>query len=86
MIVGIVGSREYTNYDEFCDHVDYFVEKYGEITKIVSGGAPGTDTLAEKYAKDGKIKKKIYNANWSKYGKAAGPIRNQKIVDESDII
>ena len=49
---------------------------------IVSGGANGIDTLAARYSKENNIKLKIHSANWNRYGKAAGPIRNQLIVND----
>nr|QBK89510.1 MAG: DNA recombination-mediator protein A [Pithovirus LCPAC001] len=49
---------------------------------IISGGAKGVDTLAQKYAQDNNIEMKIHHAEWNKYGKSAGPIRNQLIVND----
>jgi len=52
-----------------------------EKVMIVSGGAKGADALAEKYAKDRNIKIKVFPAEWKKYGKGAGPIRNRQMLD-----
>lgn len=59
-----------------------------ELTEIVSGGAPGADTLAELEAIKREITVKKFPAEWSKYGKSAGPKRNQQMIDEGvpDII
>lgn len=35
-----------------------------KITEVVSGGAKGADALGEKYAKDNKIKLKVFKAEW----------------------
>jgi len=56
---------------------------------IVSGGATGIDTLAEQYAmefKNNLIVFKVSKDEWSRYGKAAGPRRNNLIVDTIDTL
>ena len=54
------------------------------ITLIVSGGACGADTLAERFASERKLPKRIHYAQWAKHGARAGPIRNRLIVDDCD--
>lgn len=49
---------------------------------IIVGGAPGADTLAEEWADCFGVRKRVFLANWAKHGKAAGPIRNQQMIDE----
>src|SRR3990167_8364678 len=80
--LAIVGYRNYNNYPEFKSYIAKFIEKYGKIDKIISGGAKGTDSMAEIYANEHKIPFVCYPADWSKYGKRAGPIRNQLIVND----
>ena len=48
---------------------------------IIHGGCQGVDTLAGKIAIELGYIVEVYSANWSKYGKAAGPIRNKQMVD-----
>lgn len=48
---------------------------------IIAGGAPGVDSFAEAWAVTRGIRTEIYPANWTKYGRAAGPIRNQEMLD-----
>lgn len=87
MRIGIIGYRNYTNYDEFIKLLsDVFSEFTENIDLIISGGARGTDKMAEKYAAEHKIPIKIFLPQWSLYGKSAGPIRNKLIVENSDII
>lgn len=58
-----------------------------DMTEIVSGGAPGADTLARYYAKHvAELPFTEYLAEWKQFGKAAGPIRNKKIVEKADIM
>ena len=80
--LAIVGSREFTDYERFCLVVDGY--HAFEASEIVSGGARGTDTMAERYAFERNIPIKVHVAEWNVHGKSAGPIRNQKIVDDAD--
>ena len=57
-----------------------------ETTLIISGGAPGIDTLAEKYADEHKISKLILLPQYNLYGKAAPIKRNQTMVDIADTV
>ena len=54
----------------------------GGITEVIVGGAVGADTLGEHWAKDRRVPYRIFVADWSTHGRAAGPIRNQAMLDE----
>lgn len=83
MKLALVGSRNYTNYEEFCDVVDDVLEGWEQTPEcIISGGAKGADELAEKYAVERNYPLKVYHANWFIHGNAAGPKRNTQIVKE----
>jgi len=49
--------------------------------QIVSGAAPGADTLGEEYAEFHELSIRTFPANWDKYGKSAGFKRNQEMAD-----
>jgi len=83
MRVGIVGYRNFNDYEKF---KTFLLQIDLKITTIISGGCSGTDTLAEKYANESNIPIIIHYPEWNKYGKSAGPIRNKKIVDDSEFI
>ena len=56
-------------------------EKIGlDQFEIVSGHAAGADALGEKFAKKNNIKLTVFPADWKKYGKSAGPIRNSQMA------
>lgn len=78
----VAGSRNYANYSEFCKVMDcvlsYHIQQHHDIV-IVSGGARGTDSLAEKYAREKNFNKYIICAEWNLYGKQAGYIRNRQM-------
>jgi len=48
---------------------------------IVHGAAPGADTIAGNAAHDLGLKVEAYPADWGKYGKRAGFIRNVHMLD-----
>jgi hypothetical protein len=84
--IAIVGYRNYYNYNEFKIKIDEILKDYQDNLMIISGGASGTDAMAKRYAIENKIIYKEHTAEWNKYGMSAGPIRNKKIVEDSDIV
>jgi hypothetical protein len=83
--VAVVGGRNFDNYYLLKDVLNAYRKKHG-ISLIISGGAKGADTLAEKYAKEFEIDYRVFVAKWNKYGKSAGYRRNKKIVEACDIV
>lgn len=85
---GIVGSRHYTNFNQFVSHLETVIEEHGMPDKVVSGGAKGADSLAERWAKEHGIEFHAHRPDESKYptfAKAA-LARNTLIVNESDLL
>lgn len=81
----IAGPRDYYDRENVFCHIHMFQGKFG-IDEIVSGGASGVDTLAEEYANLYQIPFKLFPADWEKYGKAAGPIRNQQMAEYGNVL
>lgn len=52
---------------------------------VVHGGCKGIDLYAAELAKLKGIECREYPADWLKYGRAAGPIRNKQMVDDEEI-
>ena len=75
----IAGSRSIKDFDL----TPYIPE---DVTEIISGGANGIDTLAEKYADKYKLSKHIIRPEYSKYGQAAPILRNKVMVELADAI
>ena len=48
---------------------------------IIHGDAPGADTIAAQFAESMNWTVEAYPADWKKFGRSAGPIRNQQMVD-----
>jgi len=51
------------------------------VTIVLSGCAPGADTLGTEWA-EAKGIQVARPADWNTHGRAAGPIRNQQMLDE----
>ncbi len=84
IVLAIVGSRHFTDEAVFLRTLAAWIDLFGEPAMIVSGGARGADTLAEAYVASNKhIGLTVFEAEWDKYGKAAGPMRNAYIVAEA---
>lgn len=77
--LAVVGSRTFHDYNRLRE----VLFKYTP-SEIVSGGAVGTDSLAERYAKEQNIALTIFRPDWNTHGKKAGFLRNKIIVEHSD--
>lgn len=60
--------------------LDHILRDRG-ITEVITGGATGTDTATNHWAKDKRVKLTVIKAKWGTYGKAAGPIRNTAMLE-----
>jgi hypothetical protein len=61
---------------------DVFRSQKDSDTVIIEGGACGADNHAQRWAKANKIPFEQYDADWGRYGRGAGPIRNKVMLDE----
>jgi hypothetical protein len=84
----VCGSRDWTDRDLIYDWLNSFnmSEEWLGIT-LIHGAARGADTIAALVAKSFAWNIKPYPAEWEKYGKIAGPIRNREMIKENpDIV
>lgn len=72
----VAGSRTFGDYERLRQTLDYILQYQNRIV-IVSGGAEGTDTMAERYADERHLPCIVMRADWEKYGKKAGYLRNE---------
>lgn len=88
MKVIIAGSRYFNNYELLRQYVDHILQNVSqkESIEIVSGGAKGADELGERYAIERGYKITRFPAEWNKYGRAAGPKRNEQMGDYADAL
>lgn len=77
MRVLVCGDRNWTDKDT----IRKFLLEYNP-TVVIEGEARGADSLAREVAEEASIPVEKYPADWDKYKKAAGPIRNQEMLDK----
>ena len=78
----VCGGSKFNDYLLLESSLNKILNEYSNDTiEIVSGHAKGADSLGEKYAQEKNLKCTVFNAEWSKYGRAAGPIRNSQMLE-----
>ena len=88
MRIVISGCRDYCDYDEAKEYIDECLSDMGESKDIViiSGCASGADAIGERYAEEKGFPVERYPADWKKYGKSAGPVRNRQMAEVCDYV
>ena len=66
--------------------MDNLLRNITEKIVVVCGKAKGADTLGEQYAKERGYVVAYYPADWEKYGKRAGFIRNEQMAKNADAL
>ena len=82
----VAGCRNFTDYEKVKKRLEIELEVLGSRLVIVSGGAAGADSLGERFAKEHNLEIERFPADWKKYGKAAGPIRNDQMAQVADMV
>lgn len=78
--VAVIGSRGYPDLDA----VRRFVAHQPPGTVIVTGCARGVDEAARRAAAACGLSVEVFRAEWDTHGKAAGPLRNTRLVAAAD--
>lgn len=73
----ITGGRDYDDWTMVQDVLNFI-----KPDLVVQGGAEGADKLAKEWAQLNNVECKTYEADWNKFGKGAGPIRNRIMLME----
>jgi hypothetical protein len=89
LYVWVCGGRHFDDEYRLGEILEYILEwcqQRGLRLMIIEGGAAGADRIAHNWANEEAHRGLVYCetvlAEWTKHGPAAGPIRNQRIVDE----
>lgn len=80
----VTGSRDWQDSQRLYRILGEYVrgaESVGLQPIIVHGGARGADAIADLYGLDYSVIRKVFHADWKNKGRAAGPLRNQQMVD-----
>lgn len=78
--IAVIGSRRFSR----PDLVENFIAGLSNDDTIISGGAPGVDTMATEAARRQNLRSIVFSADWDTHGRSAGPMRNLQIVEAAD--
>ena len=81
----IAGGRDHILTEDEYSLLDELLGDFG-ITEVVSGKARGVDTCGEIWAELNNIKVEPFLAEWAKYGKSAGNLRNTQMALYGDAL
>ncbi len=76
----IAGCRDSTDYGRAREAIDGIVERMDADITLICGMARGADMLGHRYATEAGWPIEEYPADWDRYGKRAGPIRNGEMA------
>ncbi|MBQ4316605.1 MAG: DUF2493 domain-containing protein [Oscillospiraceae bacterium] len=88
MQIVICGCRDFYDKKVFTEFVDKCLAETASEREIciLSGHCSGVDAMAEEYAAEHGLKVKLYPAEWARYGKAAGPKRNNQMAKDASAV
>ena len=78
MRVLVCGSRDWSNVEIIAEHL----RSLPSGTALIHGGCKGADLIAALIGAELGFEVVPFPADWGTHGKAAGPIRNQRMLDE----
>jgi predicted Rossmann-fold nucleotide-binding protein len=81
MRVLVCGGRNYSDTGRVISTLEN-IHTGCKITCLIEGGATGADEAANRWARASRIMFQTFPADWRKYGKAAGAIRNALMLSE----
>ena len=80
-VLAVCGGRDYLDRERVFHTLDR-VHAKRPITTLVQGCCPtGADAYAVEWAKDRGVRCYGFEANWQEFGRRAGPLRNQQMID-----
>ena len=90
----IAGSRDFHDYELLKMETNKFIDEYRATLiaiddspiSIISGHARGADKLGEQYAQEYNHFCYVMPADWEKYGKRAGYLRNASMAKEANAL
>jgi len=79
-VVIVCGGRTFSDFYQLQSELN---ARRASIGKLVTGGGRGADSLAIEWAKQNGIPVEVYEPDWERHGRGAGPRRNKRMVEES---
>ncbi len=85
--IAVGGCRDFDDCEYIFGCLDEYLSNFNnDDIAFISGHCSGVDAAAEKYAELRGFKTLLFPAEWKKYGKAAGPVRNKQMVEAADAV
>src|SRR5882672_9623290 len=84
MRIIVCGGRDYHNRKVVFDALDRLHRLHGVDFLIEGGHRNGADWLARQWRSQRGVSGDTYPADWNRYGRAAGPIRNRSMAENGD--
>jgi hypothetical protein len=89
MRVLVCGGRDYSDYGAVKRELDKLARMAGMlrvVLVVIEGGARGADALAVQWCEEnpGNLQHIKVRADWAEHGRRAGPIRNQRMINEEN--
>ena len=83
----VAGGRDFADYKLLTAQCNWYLSlRAPSDVEIVCGMAKGADSLGAKYACERGITVRTFPADWDKYGKQAGYMRNKEMADYADAL
>lgn len=81
----VCGSRTWRNADLLFREMDHYTSRlHHDSLLILNGNCPtGADKIARDWCKFWVVPCRLFDADWDRHGKAAGPLRNGLMVAEA---
>jgi len=79
MNIIVCGGRDYNDTGRV-NAVLSMIQADNAISCLIMGDAKGADERAEEWAYINGVNFRVYYADWDTYGKGAGPLRNQEML------
>lgn len=76
----VAGGRGYLFTAADVEALDRLVKEC-DVTEVVHGCAQGADRCAREWAGERQIPRTMFRADWNRYGRSAGPIRNKAMAE-----
>ncbi len=78
----ICGGRNFMDWEMFDAAMSDLLRLRGGLPEtVIHGGAGGADTLAGRWGEKFALSVLVFPADWKAHGRAAGPIRNQEMIE-----
>src|SRR5277367_3464711 len=77
MRIVCTGGRDYKN----AEHIDGVLNGFVDVTEVYVGDCPtGVDLLVRGWCQMNDVLFRMFEADWNKHRRAAGPIRNREML------